>query len=227
MLWKACSQNLLAVNGRFPGDSSPCARFPNREAWCGDLNLHTSGRTSLELFFYSLWFPLLAGMGFHFPMFWFSCLIEVSSLSLEKRYLFLVSSSILLSMVIQQLVAFWCSLRRRRAHDLLLHYLEREAWVLCSFPGLGGGHGNPLQCSCLENPVDRGAWRATVHGVPKSQTRLKRLSRHTGLNFLLCSVARSCLPHCSPMDSSMPGFPVLHYHSEFAQVHVHWVTDAI
>ena len=32
----------------------------------------------------------------------------------------------------------------------------------------GGGHGNPLQCSCLENPMDRGAWRATVHGVTKS-----------------------------------------------------------
>ena len=32
----------------------------------------------------------------------------------------------------------------------------------------GGGHGNPLQCSCLENPVDRGAWWATVHGVAKS-----------------------------------------------------------
>ena len=33
-----------------------------------------------------------------------------------------------------------------------------------------GGHGNPLQCSCLENPMDRGAWRAAVHGVTKSQT---------------------------------------------------------
>ena len=32
----------------------------------------------------------------------------------------------------------------------------------------GGGHSNPLQCSCLENPMDRGAWRATVHGVTKS-----------------------------------------------------------
>jgi len=30
---------------------------------------------------------------------------------------------------------------------------------------LGGGHGNPLQYSCLENPMDRGAWQATVHGV--------------------------------------------------------------
>ena len=38
---------------------------------------------------------------------------------------------------------------------------------------LGGGHGNPLQYSCLENPMDRGAWQATVHGVTKSQTQLK------------------------------------------------------
>ena len=38
---------------------------------------------------------------------------------------------------------------------------------------LGGeGNGNPLQNSCLENPMDREAWRATVHGVTKSQTRL-------------------------------------------------------
>ena len=36
----------------------------------------------------------------------------------------------------------------------------------------GGGHGNPLQSSCLENPMDRGAWQATVQGVAKSQTRL-------------------------------------------------------
>ena len=35
---------------------------------------------------------------------------------------------------------------------------------------LGEGHGNPLQYSCLENPMDRGTWQATVHGVAKSQT---------------------------------------------------------
>ena len=39
------------------------------------------------------------------------------------------------------------------------------------FPG--EGPGNPLQYPCLENPVDRGAWQATVHGVAKSQTGLK------------------------------------------------------
>ena len=43
----------------------------------------------------------------------------------------------------------------------------------------GGGHGNPLQYSCLENPMDRGAWWATVHGVPKSWTQLKRLSNNS------------------------------------------------
>ena len=53
---------------------------------------------------------------------------------------------------------------------------EVDAGDMGSIPGLGispgGGHGNPLQYSCLENPVDRGAWRATVCGVTKSQTRL-------------------------------------------------------
>ena len=40
----------------------------------------------------------------------------------------------------------------------------------------GEGDGNPLQCSCLENPRDRGAWWAAVYGVTQSWTRLKRLS---------------------------------------------------
>ena len=57
-----------------------------------------------------------------------------------------------------------------------------------SFPGLGRSHeegnGNPLQYSCLENPKDRGAWRATVHGVAKSQTRLKRLGTFSSVQSL-------------------------------------------
>ena len=43
----------------------------------------------------------------------------------------------------------------------------------------GEGNGNPLQYSCLENPMERGAWWPTVYGVTKSRTRLKRLSTHT------------------------------------------------
>ena len=49
-----------------------------------------------------------------------------------------------------------------------------HAGDLGSIPGLrrspGEGHGNPLQYSYLENPMDRGAWRATAHGVSESQT---------------------------------------------------------
>ena len=41
---------------------------------------------------------------------------------------------------------------------------------------IGEGNGNPLQCSCLENPRDGGAWRAALYGVAQSQTRLRRLS---------------------------------------------------
>ena len=48
----------------------------------------------------------------------------------------------------------------------------------CGFDPWVRGHGNPLQYPCLENPMDRGAWRATIHRVTKSRTRLKQLSMH-------------------------------------------------
>ena len=57
---------------------------------------------------------------------------------------------------------------------------SRDARDMGSIPGLGrcpgGGNGNPLLYACLENSMDRGAWWATVHGAPKTQTRL---STHT------------------------------------------------
>ena len=63
------------------------------------------------------------------------------------------------------------------------NYNELVAGGAGSIPGLGRspgeGCGNPLQYSCLENPMDRGAWRATVHRVAKSWTWLKQLSTHT------------------------------------------------
>ena len=56
---------------------------------------------------------------------------------------------------------------------------KRDAGLI---PGLGRspgrGHGNPLQYSCLEHPMDRGTWQAMVHRVAKSWTRLKQLSMH-------------------------------------------------
>ena len=57
-----------------------------------------------------------------------------------------------------------------------------------SIPGSGGspggGCGNPLQYSCLENPMGRGAWPATVHGIAKSQTQLKRFSTYMHRTWL-------------------------------------------
>ena len=61
-----------------------------------------------------------------------------------------------------------------------------DARDMHSIPGWGRspgeGHGNPLQYSGLENPMDRGAWEATIHGVKKSRTRLKQLSTHACMN---------------------------------------------
>ena len=57
-----------------------------------------------------------------------------------------------------------------------------NAGDLGSIPALGrspgGGHGSPLQCSCPENPLDRGAWLITVHGVTKELDKSQRLSTH-------------------------------------------------
>ena len=59
---------------------------------------------------------------------------------------------------------------------------------LSSNPGLGrspgGGNGNPLQYSCLENPMDGGAWQAMVHRVTKSRTRLSDFTLYAHLNNL-------------------------------------------
>ena len=74
-----------------------------------------------------------------------------------------------------------------------------------------GGFGNPLQHSCLENPMDRGAWRATFHTVTKSWTQVKQLSMHTGESYAAAAAARllqSCPTLCDPIDGSPPGSPV-------------------
>ena len=56
---------------------------------------------------------------------------------------------------------------------------------------IGEGNGNPLQCSCLENPKDRGAWWAAVSGVAQSWTRLKRLSSSSSSMYSIMSSANS------------------------------------
>jgi len=61
----------------------------------------------------------------------------------------------------------WCHQELDTTERLYFHF---------SLSYIGEGNGNPLQCSCLENPRDRGAWWAAVYGVGQSRTRLKRLS---------------------------------------------------
>ena len=68
-----------------------------------------------------------------------------------------------------------------------------------SIPGSGrspgGEHGNPLQYSCLENPMDRGSWQATVHSVAKNRTQLKRLA---------CKLASITLRRMTERDNTIP-----------------------
>ena len=80
---------------------------------------------------------------------------------------------------------------------------------------IGEGNGNRLQCSCLENPRDRGAWWAAVYGVTQSRTRLKRLSSSSSSS--ISSVAQSCLTLCDPMNHSTPGLLVHHQLPESTQ----------
>ena len=71
-----------------------------------------------------------------------------------------------------------------------------------SLSGYGEGNGNPLQCSCLENPRDRGAWWAAVYGVAQSSTRLKRLSSSSSL-FWECFLSLPYLPLLSTISLNL------------------------
>ena len=102
------------------------------------------------------------------------------------------------------------------------------------FPG--GGLGNPLQYSCLENPMDRTAWRVLVHRIIKSQTQLKWLSTQACTDCHLpgssihgifqarvlkwSEVAQSCPALCDPMDCSLPGSSI---HGIFQARVLEWV----
>ena len=124
----------------------------------------------------------------------------------------------------------------RVGHDWVLHFPF-------SLSCIGEGNGNPLQCSCLENPRDGGAWWAAVYGVAQSQTRLKRLSSSIeeceekvifkkvshGNSSVHFSSVQSLIwvQLCNHIDCSMPGFPVHHQLWELTQTQVHWVSDDI
>ena len=82
----------------------------------------------------------------------------------------------------------WASLVPQMVKNLPSEESACSAGDPCSNPrsgkSPGKGNGNPLQYSCLGTPMDRGAWWATVPGVTKSQTRLKRLGTHMDFRIL-------------------------------------------
>ena len=87
----------------------------------------------------------------------------------------------------------------------------------CSILGLGrssgGGNDNPFQYSCLENPLDRGAWRAIVHGITKELDRTQWLNNNNNDQKCLKAAAaakslQSYLTLCNPLDGSPPGSPI-------------------
>ena len=70
-----------------------------------------------------------------------------------------------------------------------------------SLSHIGEGNGNPLQCSCLENPRDGGAWWAAVHGVPKGQTRLSDFT----FTFYFHTLEKAMATHSSVLAWIIPG----------------------
>ena len=80
-----------------------------------------------------------------------------------------------------------------RVMSLLLNMLSRLV--------PGEGNGNPLQYSCLENPMDKGPWWATVHGVAKSRTRLSNFT----FTFHFYALEKEMATHSSVLAWRIPG----------------------
>ena len=116
----------------------------------------------------------------------------------------------------------------------------RAAANMGSIPDLGKspgeGHGNPLQYSCLENPMNRGAWQATVHRVAKSWTWLKWLSTHACMHiitykmgiFIHSTNITGCPGHCGynneqNIKDCLPGaYIVADREGQFPNTHIQW-----
>ena len=82
-----------------------------------------------------------------------------------------------------------------------------------SLSRIGEGNGNPLQCSCLENPRDGGAWWAAIYGIAQSRTRLKRLSSSS--NHMQTLQRGVCMSMCL---WEMKGFVLLKMRSCYVRI---------
>ena len=74
---------------------------------------------------------------------------------------------------------------------------------------IGEGNGNPLQCSCMENPRDRGPWWAAVYRVTQSRTRLKWLSGLAGKDYVLIQVWNCCWEVTVKPETTFPSLPCI------------------
>ena len=73
---------------------------------------------------------------------------------------------------------------------------------------IGEGNGNPLECSCLENPRDGGAWWAAIYGVAQSRTRLKQLSSSSNLPWFMDLTFQVPMQYCSLQHWTLLPLPV-------------------
>ena len=83
------------------------------------------------------------------------------------------------------------------------YYVTKINWIILVpiSQRPGEGNGTPFQYSCLENPIDRGAWWAAVHGVPKSQTRLSDFT----FTFHFHTLEKEMATHSSVLAWRIPG----------------------
>jgi len=86
-----------------------------------------------------------------------------------------------------------------------------------SLSHIGEGNGNPLQCSCVENPRDGGAWWAAVYGVAQSRTRLKRLSSSSNIKNILTQGHKKYWA----LKKRLTNWPTPHTHWSASDTHTH------
>ena len=85
---------------------------------------------------------------------------------------------------------------------------------------IGEGNGNPLHCSCLENPRDRGAWWTAIYGVAQSRTQLKRLSSSSMSTGSVMPSNHLIL--CHPLLLPPSIFPSIRVFSNESALHIRW-----
>ena len=93
--------------------------------------------------------------------------------------------------------------------------------ILGSGRSPGEGNGNPLQYSCLENPMDGGAWWTAVHGVTKSRTRLNNWAQHSTIKIQF-----SVLHGNSHLDQSGP-ISLCRCHIQVYAFYMHWLIESL